>query len=423
MVAKLVAFGHTTLSSLTGRNFRLYFIGQMFSQTGGWVQSVAQAWLVLRLTGSPAALGIVAALQFGPTLLLGPYAGVLADRMPKRKLLLVTQLVAAVLTLGLGLAVAFDLASVWLVYVTAGLMGVVNAIDYPTRQSFLYELTGPGQVLSAVGLTSTAANLARVAGPAIAGALIAGVGMAACFLLNAASFITVIACLLLMRTSELHPCESVSEKHGLRRGFEYAVRTPVVREVLLMMTVIGVLTYEFNTTLPAFVKISLGGSAAGLAVLMSAMGVGAAIGGLISAGRRNEGLGSLAVNGLLFGVSTAAVGLTQGITSAAAVMFFVGVFAARFTALSNGMLQLRSEPRMRNRVMALWSTAFLGSTFVGAPLMGWIAEAAGPRWSLGTALVGGLAAGVVGLLAARRAAGVSRVKLSRGVPVLERAAA
>lgn len=422
MVDKLVAFGHSTLSSLTGRNFRLYFIGQLFSQTGGWVQSVAQAWLVLRLTESAAALGLVSALQFGPILLLGPYAGVLADRVSKRRLLYVTQVISGLLALGLGLAVAFDRATAPLVFVTAGLLGVVQALDYPTRQSFLYELTGPKQVVSAVGLTSSAANLARVAGPALAGTLIAGVGLAACFLLNAASFVTVIVCLALMRSAELHDSEVVSEKRGLRRGLAYAATTPVVREVLVMMTVIGVLTYEFGVTLPAFVKLSLGGTAAGLAALMSAMGAGAAIGGLISAGRRGDGLGSLAITALLFGASTSLVSLTQGLPSAAAIMFFVGVFAARFTALSNSMLQLRCEPLMRNRVMALWSTAFLGSAFVGGPLMGWVAQGAGPRWALAIAVLGGLIAAGIGLLGKKRAGTCTHIALPAAAAVKQSAA-
>jgi MFS family permease len=184
-----------------------------------------------------------------------------------------------------------------------------------------------------------------------------------------------------------------------------------VREGLAMMAIVGVFTYEFSVTLPAFVKFSLGGSAAGLAYLMSAMGVGAAVGGLATAGRRGDGLGRLTVTSLCFGVSTALVGLSPNLETATLLMFFVGVFAARFTGLSNSILQLRSHPAMRSRVMALWSTAFIGSAFLGAPLLGWLAGAAGPRWSLGMGLVGGLIAGAIGWLGVRKSASTQHQRI------------
>ena len=406
MVAKIATFGRKTLSSLKRRNFRLYFIGQSVSQTGGWMQAVAQSWLVLHLTGSATALGLVTALQFAPTLFLGPYAGVLADRFAKRRLLYITQTSAALLALALGIAVATSTVQVWMVFAMAGCLGIVNAVDYPTRQSFLYELAGPTELVSAVGLSGTATNLARVVGPAIAGVLIASAGLAACFLINAASFIAVLFCLTQMRPSEFHgfglPRPQTEE--GLAQGFRYVARTPVVRGALAITAIVGISTYEFSVTLPVFVKFSLNGSAAGLAYLMSAMGVGAVVGGLITAGRRGDGLGRLSVASLLFGVSTASVGLAPNLATATVLMFVVGVFAARFTGLSNGILQLRSAPGMRNRVMALWSTAFLGSTFLGAPLLGAIAETAGPRWALGIGAIGGLAAAGIGWLAVRRSA-------------------
>lgn len=417
MVAKVVAFGRNTFSSLARRNFRLYFIGQGISQTGGWMQGVAQSWLVLHLTGSAAALGIISALQFAPILFLGPYAGVLADRFPKRRLLFVTQLTLGLLALALGIAVATETVQTWMVFAMAGCLGLVNAVDYPTRQAFLFELAGPTEVVSAVGLTGTAANLARVVGPAAAGVLIASVGLAACFLLNALSFVAVLVCLALMRPSEFHRSAAASESGGtLAEGLSYAVRTPLVREALVMMAIVGVLTYEFNVTLPAFAKFGLGSSAAGLASLMSAMGVGAAVGGLVTAGRRGDGLGRLTVMALGFGGSTALVGLAPSLVTASGLMFVVGVFAARFTGISNGILQLRSAPAMRNRVVALWSTAFMGSAFIGAPLLGWLAEWAGPRWSLGMGALGGLAAAAVGFAGMRRRATGSAHDLAAAAP-------
>lgn len=404
MVSRFAAFGRSTFSSLKRRNFRLYFIGQVISQTGGWMQTIAQSWLVLHLTGSAAALGAVSALQFAPALFLGPYAGVLADRFRKRLLLYVTQTAAALLALVLGITVATGTVQVWMVFVMAGLLGAVNALDYPTRQSFLYELTGPRELESAVGLTSTAVNLARVAGPAIAGVLIASTGLAVCFVLNAVSFVAVLVCLAVMDPSEFHRAtpKNAKAEEGLAEGFAYAARTPVVREALVMMAIVGVLTYEFSVTLPVFAKFALGGSAIALAWLMSAMGVGAAVGGLVTAGRRGDGLSRLSLASLLFGVGTAAVGLSPNLPVATGLMFFVGVFAARFTGLSNGILQLQCSATMRNRVMALWATAFLGSSFLGGPLLGWLAQAAGPRWALGVGAIGGLVAGAIGWSACRR---------------------
>jgi len=406
MVAMLAAFSRTTFSSLKRRNFRLYFISQGISLTGGWMQSIAQSWLVLHLTGSAAALGVVAALTYGPSLFIGPYAGVLADRFPKRRLLAATQVALCLLALALGVAVLTDTVRAWMVFVMAGVLGVIMAVDYPTRQSFIYELAGPADLDSAVGLSGTVNNLARVVGPAIAGVLIASAGMAACFLLNAASYVVVIACLLLMRPAEFHRAhanEVDDERDGLMEGLRYAARTPGVREPLVMMAIIGVLTYEFSVTLPVFAKFALGASAAGLAYMMSAMGVGAAVGGLITAGRRGDGLGRLALTALGFGAVTALVGIAPNLMTATALMLLVGVFSARFVGLSNGLLQLRSEPEMRNRVMALWSTGFLGSTFIGGPVFGWLAQSVGPRWPLLVGALGGAIAAAVGWLGESRA--------------------
>jgi MFS family permease len=396
MVAKIVAFGHSAFASLKRRNFRLYFIGQGISQTGGWMQGVAQAWLVLHLTGSATALGVVSALQYAPTLFLGPYAGLLIDRVPKRTVLYVTQTVAALLALVLGVAVATGTVRAWMVFVTATLLGLVTAVDYPTRQAFLFDLCGPSEVVSAVGLYSTAANVARVLGPAIAGVVIAWAGMPICFFANAISFSAVVFCLLRMDASQFHPVARMRQDTHLSEGFAYAWRTPSVRAALMITAIVGVLTFEFTVTLPPLAKFVLGGSAAGLASLMSGMGVGAAIGGVLTAGRGRESVARLGMASLAFGAATALVGVAPNIVTATLLMVIVGLFAARFTGLSNAIVQLASSPRQRNRMTALWSTAFLGSSFLGAPLVGWIAESAGPRWALEMGLLGGMAAAVIG---------------------------
>ena len=403
MREKIIGVSRTTFASLKMRNFRLYFLGQSISLTGGWMQNIAQAWLILHLTHSGTALGIAAALQCGPTLLLGPYAGVLATRLPKRHILLVTQTMAGLLALVLGVLVATNTVQPHAVYLMAGLLGMVNAIDYPVRQSFLYELVGPKELVSAVGLTATSVNLARVVGPAIAAAIIGGVGLAACFFLNAASFIAVLVCLVRMRPQEFHSAAEQLPEGGVREGITYVARTAVVRESLLMMAVVGVFTYEFSVTLPMLAKFTFGAGAMGLAYLMSAMGVGAVVGGLVTAARRGEGLDTLTTRALAFGVTTALVGIAPNLAVASALMFFVGVFSARFTGLSSSILQLRCAISMRSRVVALWSTAFVGATLVGSPLLGWLGEAAGPRWALGAGAIGGIIAAGIGWRGMRKA--------------------
>lgn len=401
-MSPIVRFARSTFSSLSGRNFRLYFIGQAVSMTGGWVQSVAQSWLVLNLTNSGAALGLVSALQFAPSLFLGPYVGVVCDRVPKRRLLVLTQTALGLVALWLGVMVALGAARPWVVYVAAGVLGLLNAVDYPTRQAFLFELTGPDQVVSAVGLNATIANVARIVGPALAAALITLGGMAAGFFVNAATFLVVILCLALVRTSELH-CVRRESEGGLAEGLAYSARTPVVRESILMMAIIGVLVFEFSVTLPMLSKFTFAGGASGLGYLMSAMGVGAVIGGLITAGRRGDGLRRLALAALGFGVFTAITGLMPSLPLAAASMALVGLCSARFTGLSNSLLQLKSAPAMRSRVIALWSSAFMGSTFIGAPLLGWMGEQFGARSPMVVGgLVGGLLAAGIGIAGLRR---------------------
>jgi MFS family permease len=391
-----------TFSSLNVRNYRLYFIGQAISLTGTWMQSIGQSWLVLHLTGSGTALGLVAALQFLPILVLAPYGGIVAGRFSKRRLLFFTQAASLVLALTLGLLVATDSIRLWMVYVLAAALGIVNSIDNPTRQSFVHELVGPNALRNAVSLNSTEVNLSRVVGPAVAGIIIATVGLAWCFIVNAVSFVAVLACLLMMRGGELHLGRPLPRQKGqLREGFDYVLRTPLIRDVLLMMAIVGTLTYEFGVTLPLLARFAFHGGAPMLAWLTSAMGVGAAIGGLATAGRRDADIREFTRAAFAFGVATALVGVAPSPATAVLAMLFVGAASVRFTALCNTILQLASEPRMRSRVMALWSVAFLGSTFIGGPAVGWIGEHLGVRWSLGVGGLAALGAGLVGLASAR----------------------
>ena len=367
------------------------------------MQSIGQAWLVLSLTGSGTALGLVTALQFLPVLLLAPVGGVIADRYSKRRILFVTQSVAAMLALALAVLVVTSEIRLWMIYILATCYGLTNTFDNPTRQSFVLELVGRDVLRNAVTLNSTEINLTRVIGPALAGALIAGVGFAPCFFFNSASFVAVLVCLLMMRGDELHRTEPVKRLKGqLRQGFSYVKRTRLLRDTLIMMGIIGTLTFEFQVSLPLLAKFTFHGNANGYALLTSAMGIGAVLGGLATAGRHRTSPRAIAGAALAFGAAILLTSISPTLPVAVAGMVAVGVCSISFTSLSNATLQLESAPQMRSRVMSLWTVAFLGSTPVGSPVIGWVGEYGSPRWALA---VGGIAAAVAaayGFYALRR---------------------
>jgi MFS family permease len=387
-----------TFRSLRTRNYRLYFYGQIVSLTGTWMQSVGQAWLVLELTGSGLALGGTVALQFTPILLFGPWGGVIADRVDKRRLIVWTQAAAAALALTLGLLTLFHVVRLWMVLVLALLLGVVNLVDMPSRQSFIIEMVGAEDVANAVSLNSVVVNGARVIGPAVAGLLIATIGIAPCFLVNAGSYLAVIAGLLAMDATTLKRTPPLARGPGqLRAGLRYAWSRPELRVPLLMMAVVGTLSYNFSVVLPLLVRETYGAGARSYGVLFSFMGLGAVLGGLVIATR------SRATPRLLVG-SSLALGVAIGLAAAAPnlglvvlAMVPVGVASTAFIATSNALLQLGASSEMRGRVMALFALVFLGSTPIGGPLVGWIAERFGPRASLGVAAVAAVLAGLAGL--------------------------
>ena len=391
-----------TFASLNVRNYRLYLSGQAISLSGTWMQGVAQAWLVLQLTGSGTALGLVTALQFLPVLLFGPLGGVIADRVEKRRLLYVTQAAAGLLALVLGLLVATDLVELWMVYVLAAGLGVVNAIDNPTRQTFVLEMVGPDHLTNAVTLNSVMVNAARVVGPAVAGILIATVGLATCFLLNAASYLGVLAALVAMRAAELRPSERQARQKGqLRDGLRYVRRTPELLIPLLMMAVVGTLAYEFQVILPLMAKFTFDGGAGVYSAMSSFMGAGAVVGGLITASKKQASPTILARSTIVFGVVILAVAAAPTLPMAYLLLVFVGATSITFLARANTTLQLKAAPEMRGRVMALWAVAFLGSTPIGGPIIGWIGEHLGPRIGLGVGGVATVLAGAVGYRAMR----------------------
>jgi len=394
---------HRIFSALSVRNYRLYFIGQAISLSGTWMQTVAQGLLVLHLTGSGTALGLVTALQTLPVLLLGPWAGVIVDRFPKRRMLYATQAAAGIQALVLGGLVASGSIRIWMVYLLAIGLGLVNTIDNPTRQTFVLEMVGKEQLVNAVSLNSTEINLARVIGPSLAGALIASVGLAACFILNGLSYIAVIAVLAKMRASELRPAPLATKMAGqFQQGLRYVRSSPVLRTTLLMMAIIGTFTYEFTVSLPLFSQVTFGGGAGAYAAMTAAMGAGAVVGGLYTAGRRSNAAPLLVRFAFLFGVAVLLAAAAPTLPLALAALVAVGFCSISFTSLGNATLQLTSAPEMRGRVMALWTVAFLGSTPIGGPLVGAIGEHAGPRWALVVGGVAALVAAGLGALAVRR---------------------
>jgi MFS family permease len=400
--SSLKKFNRNTFSSLKIRNYRLYFLGQSISLSGTWMQTIGQAWLVLKLTNSGTALGLVTALQFLPVLIFGAMGGVIADRLPKRKILYFTQASSGLLALILGFLVASNSIKLWMLYILAWMLGLINAVDNPTRRTFVMEMVGSKQLSNAVTLFSTAFNLSRIVGPAIAGGIIAAFGLAPCFFINAVSYIAVLISLFMMDSKELHPVPPVKRAKGqLREGLKYVRNVPLLKNLLVMVTIVGTLTFEFQVNLPIFAKYTFQTNADGYALLNTGMGIGAVIGGILIAGRKNIIPKNLIYTSFIFGCTIIMTALTPTIHIAIFMMIIVGIFLIQFTSYGETMLQLESAPNMRSRVMSLWSIAFLGSTPIGGLIIGWIGEYASPRWGLIVSGLAAIAAGIYGFVKIR----------------------
>ena len=383
-------FSRDTFSSLRIRNYRLYFLGQIISTSGTFMQSIAQDWLVLKLTNSGTALGFVTALQYVPILFLAPYGGLIADRIQKRKILYLTQSIAGLLALILGTLVATNVIRLWMVYVLAFCLGLTNSIDNPARQSFVVELVGEDELKNAVTLYSTLVNLSRIIGPGIAGVLITTVGLAPCFIINGISYAAVVIMLNKINADELRISPPAARsKSQVREGFRYVLSNPILRTTLLMIVLIGTLTFEFQVSLPLIARFTFNGDARVYASLSMALGIGAVIGGLMIAGQKEVSPDRLVKGALWFGLVILAAAFMPSLPLTVLTLVVVGVFSIAFTSLGNSVLQLESTPQMRGRVMSFWAIGFLGSTTFGGPIVGLIGEYAGPRWALA---IGGLAA-------------------------------
>lgn len=384
-------------SSLAVRNYRLYFWGQSISIAGTWMQTLALAFLVLRLNGGGGELGIVIAARFLPMVLLGPAGGAFADRHDKRRLLYVTQSASAGVALVFALLIALNVITMGAVLIFSLTLGSLTVFDSPARQSFIPELVPRDQVPNAITLNSVSINLARVLGSAVGGGLIAAVGLAACFAINALSFVAVLVSLALMRTAELYPADRPpSEKGQVRAALRYAWRTPALLLPLIMVTVTGTLAWEFPITLPLIAQGAFHGDASTYAAMAAVMGAGAVVGGLVVAGRAAQPTAAaLAGASVGWGVAILAAASAPTLPWELAALLFVGYGSVAFNAQAKTTLQLASVPSMRGRVMALWALAWGGTTVIGGPLVGWVAQILGSRWSL---VVGGLPTVAIGLV-------------------------
>lgn len=389
-MTRVEAARRRTFAALVVPNYRRFFAGQVVSVSGTWMQTVAQAWLVLSLTDSGAALGLVTAAQFLPMLLLGPWGGVLADRVDKRRFLIGTQVAAAAAAATLGVLVVTGLVQVWMVAIVAVWLGTVNALDVPVRQSFVTEIVGPDLLPNAVSLSSTIMHAARVVGPTLAGVIIAVWGTGPCFLLNAASYGAALWALRGMRVEELHRTEPRPRAPGqLREGLRYVWATPSLRTPLLLMATIGTLTYEFGVSLPLLAKYTFGAGAGGYSVMLATMSVGAVVGGLVAAATNRASHRRLGFAAAGLGALTVLLAAAPSFAAALVVLPVLGAVSVGFITLANATLQLTSAPEMRGRVVALYAVAFLGTTPIGGPIIGAIGEGAGPRAAL---LLGGVVA-------------------------------
>lgn len=376
-----------TFSSLEVRNYRLFITGQLVSLSGTWMQTVALGWLVLQMTGSGRAVGITLALQFTPILLFGMYGGIVADRFDKRHILIAAQAALALLASVLWAVAASGAAQLWMIYGITFLIGLVTAVDNPTRQSFVMEMVGGKRVPNAVSLNSAVFNASRIIGPAIAGILIATVGLHWTFLLNALSFAAVIVGLSKMDPSKLiRDLErSPRRRRGqIREGLRYVWATPRLRHTILLVAVVATFGLNYSVVLPVMARFTFDRGAGTYGFLTSCLAAGALAGALFSAARAKPTRRYLLGSALAFGFLTTVAAAAPNITFLSVLLFPIGAASISFIASANATLQLAAEPHMRGRVMALHGLVFLGTTPFGAPLIGWISESWGARWGLAT---------------------------------------
>ncbi len=383
-----------TFRSLQVHNYRLYFAGMLVSVAGTWMQTVALAWLVLQITDNSAvAVAMIVAFQFLPTLLFGVYGGVLADAFDKRKLLALTQIVQAALALLLAVLTVTDGIELWMIYVIVVGNGCMTLVENPTRSAFVSEIVGDEYLANAVALNAVLMQAARVVGPAIAGVLIITVGIGSCFFVNAVSFLAVLLALALMRTAELHRRPAPGRKKGqLAAGLRYMWHERDLRSGLLAMAIIGTFGFNMAVLAPIMAKVGFDGNAGTLSAMTIAMAIGALCGGLLAASRPRITPRMMFGWGVVIGVALAVAAVTPTLGPFLVVLFAIGAAQIVFLTFSGSLFQLRSDPAMRGRVLAVYNVTIVGTTPIGGPLVGWLCEVWGPRWGFAISAVGAFAA-------------------------------
>ncbi|NYI65909.1 MFS transporter [Spelaeicoccus albus] len=387
--------------SLAFFNYRLWFSGAIVSNIGTWMQRTAQDWIVLTVLtdNDAAAVGVTMALQLGPPLLMVPWTGFIADRFNLRKLLMTTQGSMGVLGLGLGALILSGHAQLWHVYIFALLLGFVSAVDSPARQTFVSELVERENLTNAVALNSASFNAARMMGPAVAGGLMAVIGAGWVFIINAVSFLAVLTSLRFLRMSELHQMKRAQRGHGeVLEGFRYVAKRPDILIILVVIFLVGTfgLNFPIFTSTMASTEFHKGAGAYGL--LSSVMAIGSVIGALWAARRERPRLRLVFGAAAGFGVACAIAAFMPNYWTFAASLVLIGMSAITLTTSANATVQMTTEPAMRGRVMALYMAIFMGGTPIGAPIVGWVANAFGPRWALGVGAAAGIVAAVVGVV-------------------------
>ncbi|MFG3498716.1 MFS transporter [Streptomyces sp. NPDC047928] len=407
-----------TFSSLGVRNYRLFFTGAIVSNTGTWMARITQDWLVLSLTGSAAAVGVTTALQFLPMLLFGLYGGVIADRYPKRRLLVLSQGALGLCGLALAVLTLSGHVQVWHVYLVAFLLGMVTVVDNPARQTFVSEMVGPDRLRNAVSLNSANFQSARLVGPAVAGLLIASIGSGWAFLVNGLSFFAPLTALLLMRPAELHKAARAPRGKGqLREGLRYVAGRPELIWPIALVGFIGTFGFNFPIWLTAFSDGIFHVGAGTYGFLNTLMAVGSLAGALLSARRGTSRLRMLVGAAAVFGVLEIAAALSPSFWLFALLLVPIGMVGLTVNVTANSFVQLATDPVMRGRVMSLYMMVFVGGTPLGAPLLGWISDTYGARAGFATGGAVSLAAAVViGVVLARVGGVRPRIQLRHGHP-------
>jgi len=404
---RIRAFGRETFQSLHIRNFRLFFIGQGISQVGNWLTLVAQALFVLRLTGDGVAVGIVTACQFLPVLLIGAWAGLVADRSDKRRLLIIVNLFAMVQSFAFGALAFMDKPPLIAIYSIAFLGGIAFAFDNPTRRAFVVEIVPDSFVHNAVSLNSAMMTSSRIIGPAIAGLLITTVGYGWCFVGDGFSYIGAIGALLLIRTRELRPTTAARRQQGqIREGLRSAWADPRLKIPLVMMAVIGTLAFNFQVVFPLMVTRTFGSTEAMFTLLFSVISVGSLIGALAAARRHQIEVRDVVITAAAFGASMSLFAVAPNLGWAIPIGLLVGGTSVAFLTSSTAIVQVNAAPDMRGRILALQTIVFLGTTPIGGPILGWLSDTTNPRVAVLLGGVSTLLAAVWGAFASRRRARV-----------------